>query len=348
MRAYFVIPGDIDQPTGGYGYDRKVLEHAGNAGLDLVPVAIPGGYPFPREDTLRETGRILAALPARAVLLIDGLAFGALPGAMLRALPQRLVELCHHPLALEPGLDAATQARLHASERQAMALARRIIVTGPRTAGIVASDFGVNPKHVTVALPGTDRAARAAGSGEAVPRLLAVGSVIPRKGYDVLVRAMAEVADLNWRLDIVGSHLHAPDTVVEVQNLIQAHGLEDRITLCGALRFDALEQAYAKADLFVMATHYEGYGMALAEAMARGLPIVTTDGGALADTFDARAGFLVPHGQSQALAKAIREMLVKHENLRIFSEGSWAAGQELPGWDRTAAIIAKTLGEAAR
>lgn len=348
MKAYFVIPGDIGQPTGGYGYDRKVLEHAGAAGLELVHVAIPGGFPFPDDAVLRETARRLEALPADAVLLIDGLAYGAMPADMLQALPHRLVELCHHPLALEPGIDATERARLHAGERAAMAMARRVIVTGPQTAGIVARDFGVSPERIAIALPGTDPAKRAGGSGGMPHRLLAVGSIIPRKGYDVLVRALADIADLDWTLDIVGSQLHAPDTVVEVQNLIQALRLADRIALRGALDSGALEQAYAKADLFVMATHYEGYGMVIAEAMARGLPIVTTDGGAVVDTFDARAGFLVPDGMIQELAKAIREMLATPGNLKHFSQGSWTAGQMLPRWSDTATAIAATLREVAR
>ena len=347
MKAFFVIPGAVDQPTGGYGYDRKILAHARAGGIDLGHVEIPGGYPFPDNAVLRETSRRLADLPADGVLLIDGLAYGAMPAQLLGALPQRLVELCHHPLALEPGTDPETQAQLRTSERAAMALARRVIVTGPQTAAIVAADFGVAPQRIAVAVPGTDRAERATGSGGATRKLLAVGSVIPRKGYDVLVRALAEVADLDWTLDIVGSLLHAPATVVEVQNLIQDLGLARRTTLRGALGSAALEQAYVKADLFVMATHYEGYGMVIAEAMARGLPIVTTNGGAVADTFDTRAGLLVPHGQSQALAKAIREMLTTHGILKHFSDGSWASGQELPSWDDTVSVIAATLREVA-
>ena len=342
----FVIPGDLTLPTGGYGYDRKVLAHAGAAGLALVHCPIPGGYPFPDPATLRATAAAVAALPEDAVLLIDGLAYGAMPVDLIAGFGRPVIELCHHPLAVEPGRDAATAARLHACERDAMALARAVIVTGPDTARLVAREFGVPAGRITVALPGTDRAARAVGSGEATPRIIAVGSVIPRKAYDVLVRAMAEIADLDWHLSIIGATAHAPDTVAEVQALIQALHLENRIHLAGPLDEAALDAAYHRADLFVMASLYEGYGMVIAEAMARGLPIVTTTGGALGETMADEAGLKVPPGSIQDLAKAIREMLASPSLRSAFSDGSWRSGQRLPGWDQTARIIADTIGKA--
>ena len=339
----FVIPGDLALPTGGYGYDRQVLAHAAEAGMDLRHVALPGGFPFPSSEVLAASAHIIAATPPEAVLLIDGLAYGAMPAGMIRDFGRPVVELCHHPLALEPGHDAATVAMFTASERAAMAQAAHVIVTGAHTAGIVARDFGVPQAQITVALPGTERARRASGSGRAVPHLIAVGSVIPRKAYDVLVKAMARVADLPWTLDIIGATVHAPQTVVEVQNLIQELHLEDRIRLTGAMDASALDQAYDSADLFVMSSLYEGYGMVIAEAMARGLPIVASTGGAAGDTMEDRAGLKVPPGEVEALAKAIHRMLANPSDRKVFSDGSWAAGQDLPTWLETARTIARVV-----
>lgn len=343
--ACFVIPGDLSLPTGGYGYDRKVLAEAAAAGFALQHVALPGGFPFPSPATLADSARIIAALPGDAVLLIDGLAYGALPVDLIRGFGRPVVELCHHPLALEPGHDAATVARFTASEKAAMALADRIIVTGGHTAGLVARDFGVAADKITVALPGTDRAARAVGSGRTTPHLIAVGSVIPRKAYDVLVTAMARLTALDWTLDIIGATQHAPDTVAQVAALIANHGLDHRIRLTGPMDSDALEQAYSRADLFVMSSLYEGYGMVIAEAMARGLPIVGTTGGAAGDTLDDRAGIKVPPGDAGALAEAIGLMLESPVRRTAFADGSWAAGQSLPTWAETARIIISALKE---
>ena len=142
-RCHFVIPGDIGQPTGGYGYDRQVLAHAAAAGLDLVHLPIPGGYPEPDESALRATREAIAATARGDILLIDGLAYGAMPDALIRAFGRPIVELCHHPLALEPGIAPADADRYRASETAAMALAAGVIVTGRATARIVAQDFGV-------------------------------------------------------------------------------------------------------------------------------------------------------------------------------------------------------------
>lgn len=348
LRAAFVIPGDLSLPTGGYGYDRQVLNHAAAAGLDLIHCPIPGGYPFPDAAALADTARTIAALPAGCPLLIDGLAYGAMPAEMIRAFARPVVELCHHPLAVEPGLEASAAARLAASERTAMALARAIIVTGQDTARLVARDFAVAEEKITVALPGTERAQRARGSGSSTLRIIAVGSVIPRKAYDVLVRAMAELTDLDWTLSIIGATAHAPDTVAEVETLIQALHLQNRIHLTGPMTTAQLDAAYGGADLFVMSSLYEGYGMVIAEAMARGLPIVATTGGAAAETLHPQAGLKVPPGMSQPLAKAIREMLATPSLRYSFSDGSWQAGQRLPGWDDTARSIARVIERAVR
>lgn len=346
--AYFAIPGDLSLPTGGYGYDRKVLAHAEAAGLELHHLALPGGYPFPDEAVLNESARRMAATPAGSVLMIDGLAYGAMPAAMIAALDRPVVELCHHPLALEAGLDAASAARLGASERAAMALARHVIVTGQATAEVVARDFGVARERITVALPGTERAMRAAGSGDGPIRMIAVGSVIPRKGYDVLVQALAGLGDLGWSLDIAGATTLSPETTATVSKLIDAHGLSARVRLLGALDEQGLNRLYHHADLFVLASHYEGYGMALAEAMARGLAIVTTSCGPAAAAMPPQAGIQVPVAAPEALAEAIRTMLTSVEKRRTFSDGAWTAGRQLPDWASTARTIAAVLKEVAR
>lgn len=343
MKAFFLIPGDLSLPTGGYGYDRKVLAEAASLGAQLVHVPLPGGYPFPDIAILAETARIVDTLPPDGLLLIDGLAYGAMPDTLIRAFNRPIVELCHHPLALEPGLDAATAARLADSERAAMALAQHVIVTGEHTAGIVTHDFGVAPARVSVAVPGTDPAPRAAGSGGAIPRLIAVGSVIPRKGYDVLVDAMARLAGMAWTLDIIGATAHAPVTVRALEAQIVSAGLAERIRLIGPMSARDLDAAYARADLFVMSSHYEGYGMAIAEAMARGLPIVGTTGGAAADTLDDRAGLKVPPGDAAALAEAIGRMLTDPAFRATCAAGSWQAGQALPRWRDTAQTILRIL-----
>ncbi|CAN0495823.1 unnamed protein product, partial [Phaeothamnion confervicola] len=190
---------------------------------------------------------------------------------------RRIVALVHHPLCLEAGLTPARAAELKALETQALSLAERVVATSPTTARTLIQDFNVPAEILSVAEPGTDPAPRSTGSrsarsGTGPLRLLAVGSLIPRKGYDVLIEALAPLKALSWRLDIAGATDRSPHTADEVKSLIVRHGLADRVGLLGPVGDVALGELYANADLFVMASHYEGYGMVLTEALARGLP----------------------------------------------------------------------------
>lgn len=353
----FAIPGDLGLPTGGYAYDRHVLARLAGHGVEVRHVPLPGSYPSPTADDLAATEATLAALPAATLLLIDGLAFGAMPRRLVARIRQPIVALCHHPLALEAGLAPARAAELHASEAAALALARHVIVTSRTTARTLAADFAVPAERITVAEPGTERAARAAGSRVEVPgaaasgagtplALLAVGSVVPRKGYDVLVAALAGLAEATtvaWHLDIAGADDRSPATTQALAEQIAAAGLGSRIRLLGAQSDAELARLYAEADLFLMPSLFEGYGMVLAEAMARGLPIVCTTGGAAAETVPPGAAIKVPPGDATALRQGVLQMLADPDLRQNVAAASWAAGQQLPTWDDTARTIAGVL-----
>ena len=342
----FVIPGDIDLPTGGYAYDRRVLARLPACGVEVGHVTLPGSFPAPTANDLRATETTLAALPAHTTLLIDGLAFGAMPGDLVSRIRQPILALCHHPLALEAGLSEARQRELHASEVTALAHARHVIVTSSTTARTLVTDFGVPPDKVTVAEPGTERAARAAGTGAPL-HLLAVGSVVPRKGYDVLVAALGLVAHQDWRLTIAGSDDRSPETTQSLHQKIAQSGLASRIRLTGAASQADLDQLYASADIFLMPSLFEGYGMVLTEAMARGLPIVCTTGGAAAETVPDAAALKVPPGDAAAFGAALVTLIDDAARRARMSDAAWVAAQMLPTWDDTARIIADVIRKGA-
>lgn len=340
-RIVFAIPGDIASPTGGYGYDRRLLREWREAGVGARHLALPGSFPFPTATDLATAERCLAETAPDDVLLIDGLAYGAFPETLATRFAQRIVALVHHPLALETGLDPDAAAALRRSERLALDRARAVVASSPTTRDALVADYAVPPEKITVAVPGTDPAPRAAQArDEALLHLLAVGSIIPRKGYDVLVAALAALADRRWTLTIAGSPDFAPDTVEALHRQIGRAGLADRILLVGAVDSGKLADLYDKTDLFVMPSLYEGYGMVLTEALARGLPIVCTLSGAGADALPDAAALKIPPGDAAALAKALARLIdAPAERLRR-AEAAWAAASMLPRWRDTARIVA--------
>jgi glycosyltransferase involved in cell wall biosynthesis len=340
--AAFAIPGNIDLPTGGYTYDRRVLALLPSQGVAAKHLQLPSSFPNPTAADLAETQRRLTTVAPNTVFIIDGLAYGAIPAEVIRRAAAPIVALVHHPLCLEAGLSKLREKELREHETAALALARCVITTSRTTARILVADFGVSEESITVAEPGTDPAPRARGTGKPI-QLLAVGAVVPRKAYDILVRALGTLTDHVWHLTIAGPTDRSAEGLANLQAAIGATGLGDRVTLVGPLNIEQLARLYASADLFVMPSLYEGYGMALAEAMARGLPIVSTTGGAAAETVPEAAAIKVAPGDETALAAAIGRLLTDPSLRARMADASWAAGQKLPRWDDTARTIAGVI-----
>lgn len=337
----FAIPGDIRLPTGGYAYDRRLLAEWARSGVDASHLALPGSFPNPTDADMAETGHRLLASHWNAVLLIDGLAYGTFPEGAAAGLAGRVVALCHHPLGLEAGLTRERAGELVARETAALRHAAHVIVTSRATKRLLASDFGVEPDRITVAEPGTDPAARARPSVAGAPvRLLAVGSIVPRKGYDVLVAALSTLAHLQWTLEIIGAADRAPATARALRQQIAAAGLDTRIVLRSGLSDDEVAQAYAATDVFVMPSLFEGYGMALTEAWARGLPIICTTGGAAAETVPDGIAVKIAPGSAGDLATAIAYLVGDEAARRQRADTAWATASTLPRWADTARIVA--------
>ena len=243
-------------------------------------------------------------------MLIDGLALGAMPAEVERETSRlRIAGLIHLPLAAEIGIGQDMAARLEASERRAIAAASLVIVTGKVTA-VALAGYDVASHLITVVEPGTDRAPVARGSPAGPLQLLCVATVNPGKGHDILLRALAAAAPHgNWRLTCAGSLDRHPLTVQRVRARLRTEGLEARVSLVGDLDAARLAACYDEADLFVLATLHETYGMAVAEALARGLPVVSSTTGAIPDLVSDDAGLLVPPGDTGALTIALSQVL---------------------------------------
>lgn len=333
-RIAFAVPGDLASPSGGYGYDSRIIAGLRERGWSVDVVSLGDGFPWPDAAALHQAEARIAAVPDGTTVVADGLAFGALPAlAAAHAARLRWVALVHHPLALEGGLDERQRRQLFDSERRALVHAAWVVVTSTATARALA-DYGVAAQRLRVVMPGTAPAPLARGSpaGSGALSLLCVAALVPRKGHLLLVEALADLQDRAWTLHCAGSTTRDADAAARVRAAIAHHGLGARVTLHGEVNADALQALYDRADVFVLPSLHEGYGMALAEALAHGLPVLSSTAGAIADTVPSAAGLLLPPGDGNALRRALARVLDEPALRTRLAAGARAARRQLPSW----------------
>jgi glycosyltransferase involved in cell wall biosynthesis len=340
----FAVPGDLATPTGGYAYDRRMITELECLGWKIDLVNLGEGFPRPSQEQRKAAQALLMGIPAGCPIVIDGLAFGVLPEVASQLCPRHpLIALVHHPLALESGLSAAQVDGFRASERAALAATRRVVVTSATTARLLAADYGVPADHIITACPGSDPVPAAHGSNDGIVRLLAIGALVPRKGFDVLIAALAMLSDLPWRLTIAGDRSRDPDAAARLDADILRCKLSDRVAVLGAVSRERIAELYAAADLFTLASRFEGYGMAFSEAIAHGLPVIGTTAGAIPETVSAGAGVLVAPDDVSALSAALRQAIENPHDRRRMAAFARAAAQALPSWQDSAKLFARAL-----
>ena len=344
-RLVFALPGSLENRTGGSIYDRKVIEALREEGWWVDVLEWPGTFPFPSEDQRLEVAASLEALPDNSLVLIDGLALGTLPGLARKEMGRlRLAALVHHPLALETGLSPMMAATFASEEQDALACVQAVIVTSQTTAAIVEGAFGVPGELITVAEPGVDRPQFPRGERRpGAARIFAMGQISPRKAHHVLIEALSRIEDLDWHCVIAGNLDRDPETAEALHQQLAMLGLSERVRLVGEVTEAQAAALYAQSDIFALASVYEGYGMVFAEALAQGLPIVATTGGAIPEVVPPEAGILVEPGDPEAFADALRILIEDGDRRAQLAEGSRQAGEDLPSWGQTAAKIESAL-----
>jgi glycosyltransferase involved in cell wall biosynthesis len=350
QQLIFVYPGDLNSPTGGYAYDRRIIAGLKSLGWEIQLIGLGEGYPFPTLAQAEQVKVQLQGLTPGVPMVIDGLALGAIPEvAACVANHHPLIALIHHPLAFEFGLSQEQAALLKQSETEALRHASGVIANSPATAHDLYQHYGVPIDRIDVVLPGTDRSVHqwersqiANGNRDAV-RLLSVGSIIPRKGFPDLIAALAPLADLPWTLSIAGDTTRNAAAFEQLISDITRFGFEERVQVLGAVSDSELDILYTQADAFVLASLFEGYGMVYAEAMAYGLPIVATTGGAIPDTVPPDAGVLVMPGDVSALTLALKTVIEDAPYRERLSSGALRAAAQQPTWDQAAQQFALAL-----
>ncbi|MBN6033886.1 glycosyltransferase family 4 protein [Amycolatopsis sp. 195334CR] len=332
---HVVLPGDVDDPrvpSGGNTYDRRVCDGLRALGWQVDESAIDGSWPEPGDDACDRLAALLTALPAGTLVLLDGLVAAGVPEIITaHANRLRLVVLVHLPLRVEhPDLDRLERTTLHE--------AKAVIATSDWAAAQLVEHHGL--AHVHAVPPGTEPAPIASGT-DGVRQLLCPAAVTPRKGHDLLVEALSQVSDLDWHCRCVGTLSRDSGYADEVTGMITGRGLGERVELAGPRAGAELAAEFERADLVVLTSRAETFGMVLTEALARGIPVLATEVDAVPDTVGT-AGLLTPPEPGE-IAKALRAWLTDGELRERLREAAYARRTTLPGWDHSARKLAHVL-----
>jgi glycosyltransferase involved in cell wall biosynthesis len=343
MLISLLVPAPFDLVSGGYGYDRRIVAELRAAGHEVDVIELIGSFPFAGDDAREAAFRALAGAPPGSKPVIDGLALPAFQDAPDAIAARGSVGLIHHPLSMETGLDEAQSSALAVVEQRLFPRLTRIIVTSPTTAETLTARFHISSDRIRIVVPGTDDAPQSPVRNGSVVEIVSIGTLIPRKGHDVLLRALATLPDLNWHLTIVGSPDRDPACARDLTALATGLNIARRVRFAGELVGEALEAIWRASDLFALTTHYEGYGMAIAEALKRGLPVVITAGGAAGDLITPRSGVVCRDGDHQQVANALRDLIADRDYRCRVAEHAWKVGQALPSWRDQGALFAASL-----
>lgn len=336
--VHVVLPNDIDDPatpSGGNTYDRHLCRGLAAAGWQVREYAVPGAWPRPSDADRAGLARVLADLPDGALVVLDGLVASAVPEVLRPQTPRlRPVVLVHMPCG-----DGA--------EGETLATARAVITTSTWTRSRLLELYALPPEKVRVATPGVDPAPLAPGSDAGI-QLLCVAAVTPGKGHDLLAEALAKTADLPWTCLCAGTHSRDPDFVRRVCRQVDGYGIGDRMRLLGPRTGEPLDALYAAADLLILPSRGETYGMVVTEALARGIPVLATEVGGVPEALGrapdgSLPGILVEPDEPAALAAAIRRWLSEPDLRRRLRHSARLRRDTLTGWSATSELVSTTL-----
>jgi glycosyltransferase involved in cell wall biosynthesis len=335
MTVTFFVPGSLPPTTGAIVFDTMLAEQLRRLGHDVTLVPVAGAHPMPdaaARASAAELWRAHQPLSPADTVVIDGFCLYAFDGLEQHLGAAGAIGMVHHPMSLEPQLPQAERDAFMAIEQRILPRLARIVVPSEAIRTSVTAALALPPAMVAVVTPGIPDVARSAGSGGRRCHLLAIGSLIPRKGHETVLRALAGLADLDWTLTICGDSDIDPGHAAELGALVGTVGLADRVVFAGACSRARLEALWQAADIFVSGSCFEGYGMAVAEAVRRGLPLAITNGAAATEVIPMDGSVIVEPGDHVQLSKALRRLIFSAPLRQDLAEASWQAGRAFPTW----------------
>jgi glycosyltransferase involved in cell wall biosynthesis len=339
------VTWDRDEPTGGNVYNRALATELRAVGIDVRLRKLAGPWPEGDASTHVMLARALRAAPA---CLVDGIVASGSPDVVAAAVEasHAVTIMVHLPISDELSVQPGQRERYALLESRAVHAASGVLCSSRWAAAELSRRYGRD--DVGVAIPGVTPAAVARGSLASGPaRLFSLASLTPTKDQLTLVRALARLADLPWTADLIGSDQADPEYAAQVRTEIGAAGLAERVMVPGTLGGQALDQKWDTADLLILPSRVETYGLVVVEALARGIPAVVSAGtgavealqeGATTDSAET-PGTAVPPGDPERLAVVLRRWLTEPRLRHSWRQRALARRDTLPGWQQTAEAV---------
>jgi glycosyltransferase involved in cell wall biosynthesis len=334
---------DYARRTGGFVYNSRLTEALARQGGRILPIGIETAFPTIGQEALAALAPNLSAIGGNGLLLTDHIhVCQLLP--LLRHAAFPVVSVFHHSLIVEHGNPHDEEGlRLSRMEGEALAASQGIIATSQESRRYLEEHYSIDAKRIRVAVPGNERASRSVVGATRPLQILSIGAVIPRKRYDYILEAASRLRATDWRWRIAGDPNRYPELVAQLRRSIADLGLGGRVELLGEVSDSDLASLWQTTSLFVAASRYEGYGMAVAEALSRGVPVVTTDSGAVA-TWASGGVIGAPADDAPATAALIDALLADPERLATEAERAWRFGQSLRTWEETFEGMGEWIG----
>ncbi|HDY88968.1 MAG TPA: glycosyltransferase [bacterium] len=338
MRINFIVPGDINTLTGGYIYDKKIINGLTAIGCEVILHQLAGDFPCPDEKSIEECRHLLRALPVNGIVVIDGLVAGVIDGIIKENCKRlRIISLVHLPLSITPWDEQKINRKFFQSERSSLRCSEAVVVSSEFSKTVLLqAEYDIEEEKIYVIEPGLDNIPRKKSYPELPRRLLCAANVIKRKGHLDLLEALAQLKEIDWKLICCGSLEQEISYVQNFRGKIKDYDMEERVILKGAISGKDLESEFLNADLFVFPSRFETYGMALTEAAGYGLPVVTSVDAATNRALPGSATIFYQPDNNAELRKTLFDLMTNAENYLKLCMSAKRQTPAAPSWNQSA------------
>ncbi|MDI2033276.1 glycosyltransferase family 4 protein [Paenarthrobacter nitroguajacolicus] len=328
MHLRFLVPGNVRHGSGGNKYNAKLAEHLTALGATVETVTVDGDWPV---GSTADRRRFAQALDGGTTVVADGLVASGAPDEIAGAAGKgtKVWILSHMALTAHHDLEA-----------KALAAATGIICPSLHSQAQLQARHGM--LDIVVATPGAEPADVSAGSQP--KHIVAVAALLPNKDQTHLVEALSQIKDLPWTAALIGSEEADPAYAAEVRAAVEHHALQNRIRVTGELTGTPLQEQWHKADLSVLISKSESFGMVVTESLAHGVPVLVRQGtGAVEALGDTGAGEALDLSDANSLTVTLRTWLTDATLQQRWRSNAIQARHHLHGWDTTARTVLKAL-----